>query len=869
MSERALDRVRTPPAARGAPRVNVIAAALAGALYAVVSPLRSVRLTTLDALPPLLMEALLAGLLLPAVLLFVQRLAFSHLVRPLTAASGQEGSRFYRHESWTYAILPAGAAVFAGSYPSMALALALVAATWIVQVVLFISVLEQPERDRLVRSHNYVALLFLVSGFSALIYQVVWQRVLFRSFGINSESVTVIVSVFMFGLGVGALAGGYLQKRYPARLLRLFLVLESGIGLFGLVSLEFIDFASQTPPGGSTTALVLRVYAVLAVPTMLMGATLPVLVAYMQNHLRSLGKTVGLLYAVNTIGSAIAAFATVEVLFVLTGLRGSIVIAALCNFTTALLILDAGRKLGGESATKAPASASPNGRTLSYPVAFMLLMAVGYISLSHEILWFRLLGYMSASRPEVFGLLLAAFLVGIAAGSLRAGTSCDAGRDPGEYLLRSLLSAAVVFYLAIPAVAQATAWAGTPLGLMLAYLAVGVVAYFCGGVLPLLMHMSADGDAAGSGLSVAWLYFANILGATMGPLITGYLLLDLLTLEANIALLAALTLATALALAIALGAIGRDRRPAWRTAGIAAAMALAAWLAHPGLFDGYLEKMQFASTGFQPFLHKLENRSGIITVEGGSDTLYGNGSYDGRFNTDPVNNSNMIDRAYMIAALHRQPRRMLEIGLSTGSWTRVFSRYAPLQEMTVVEINKGYPAVIRNYADIAAVLEDPRIRHVVDDGRRWLRNNPDEKFDLIVMNTTQHWRSNTTNLLSREFLHLCRQHLSPGGVLYYNATESEEVAYTAANVFQHVTKFSSFVAASDAPFDMTLAQKRTNLLRFRGADGLPLFASSEALRTKLDRLAAEPLVDLRDNMARRADLQLITDDNMAVEYKVH
>ena len=807
------------------------------------------------------------GVLIPAALLFVQRLAWKYLAGPLAVAPGPDRPGFYRYEPWTYAILPAGGALFADSCPSMALALALLAVIWILQVLLFASLLGQPARHRLITSRNYVALLFLVSGFSALIYQVVWQRVLFRSFGVNSESVTVIVSVFMFGLGVGALLGGYLQKRYPTRLLRLFLVLEIGIGLFGLASLELIAFASQTPAGSSTSALVLRVYTVLAVPTLLMGATLPILVAYMQSHLRSIGKTVGLLYAVNTIGSAIAAFATVEVLFVLTGLKGSVVIAALCNFVTALLILDAGRKIGAAPPRLVPNAVGSTGGGLPYPMAFALLMAVGYISLSHEILWFRLLGYMSTSRPEVFGLLLTAFLVGIAGGSLRAGAYCDSGRDPGRYLMRALLAAAAIFYLAVPVIAHATALAGTPLGLTLAYLAVGAVAYYCGGVLPLLMHMSAD-RRGGSGLSVAWLYFANILGATMGPLVTGYVLLDMLTLEDNIALLAALTLAAALALALALGVMNRGRRHAWRTAGIATCMALVGWLAHQDLYQGYLEKTQYASTRYQPFAHKLENRSGIITVEAVSDTLYGNGGYDGRFNIDPVKNSNQIDRAYMIAALHRQPRRVLEIGLSTGSWTRVFSRYAPVEHMTVVEINKGYPPVIRHYPDIATVLDQPRIRHVVDDGRRWLRNHPDEKFDLIVMNTTQHWRSNTTNLLSREFLELCEQHLLPDGVLYYNATESEEVVYTAASVFRHVTKYSSFVAASNARFDMAAAERRANLLLFQGPDGHPLFEGSGALRNKLEQMVTEPLLDVRESMLRRADLQLITDDNMAVEYKL-
>src|SRR6266542_57643 len=89
-----------------------------------------------------------------------------------------------------------------------------------------------------------LALLFLVSGFAALIYQIVWQRVLFTAFGVNIESITIIVAVFMFGLGVGSLVGGRLSRRFPQHLPQLFLVCEIAIGLFGLGSLPLIRAVS-------------------------------------------------------------------------------------------------------------------------------------------------------------------------------------------------------------------------------------------------------------------------------------------------------------------------------------------------------------------------------------------------------------------------------------------------------------------------------------------------------------------------------------------------------------------------------------------------------------------------------------------------
>ena len=145
--------------------------------------------------------------------------------------------------------------------------------------------------------------------------------------------------------------------------------------------------------------------------------------------------------------------------------------------------------------------------------------------------------------------------------------------------------------------------------------------------------------------------------------------------------------------------------------------------------------------------------SGIITIESqnegeGGDVIFGGGMYDGRFNIDPLLDTNMIFRCYMIAGLHRAPADVLEIGLSSASWTRVLANYEPIQRITTVEINGGYADLLRDHADRfpdqASVLTDPKVSLVTDDGRRWLNRNPDKKFDLILQNTTWHWRSEIT-----------------------------------------------------------------------------------------------------------------------------
>src|SRR5207248_3242918 len=189
---------------------------------------------------------------------------------------------------------------------------------------------------------------------------------------------------------------------------------------------------------------------------------------------------------------------------------------------------------------------------------------------------------------------------------------------------------------------------------------------------------------------------------------------------------------------------------------------------HSGVYYDFLEKLHF-QTHYDPSLHYkylVENRSGIVSVmqdfSGLSDTVYGGAIYDGNFNVDPWLDSNGITRAYLIAALHNQPKRILEIGLASGSWSRVLAAYQPVEHITSIEINPGYLQLISHYPDAAPLLSDPKRTIHIDDGRRWLLRHADEKFDFILQNTTFHWRDHATNLLSVEYFQLCKSHLNPG-----------------------------------------------------------------------------------------------------------
>lgn len=151
---------------------------------------------------------------------------------------------------------------------------------------------------------------FFASGASALVYQVAWQRILFVAFGVDIESVTIVVASFMLGLGCGALLGGYLADRFPRRTLAMFAIAEAGLGIFACVSPSFFRLAGSWFLHVSPLTLIPINMLLMLFPTMLMGATLPILVSNLTQRWKNVGQSTGAMYAANTLGGAAGAFMT-------------------------------------------------------------------------------------------------------------------------------------------------------------------------------------------------------------------------------------------------------------------------------------------------------------------------------------------------------------------------------------------------------------------------------------------------------------------------------------------------------------------------------------------------------------------------------
>jgi spermidine synthase len=731
--------------------------------------------------------------------------------------------------------------------------------------------------------------LFLCSGMPALIYQIVWQRTLFLIYGVNSQSVAVVVGIFMLGLGIGSLLGGRLSQRFPERGILLFACAEAGIALFGLVSLKLFHWFAAFSAGASLLAVVFYTSILLLVPTTLMGATLPILVEQLVRSSGSVASSVSRLYFVNTLGSAIACYLCATFLLRAYSQSGAISVAAILNTIVGATAYLYARREGSKSIDEASVvepSELARHRVLSLGSAIFLAGLSGWIALGYEVAWFRIFAMASSDRAPAFALLLATYLAGIAAGSYLSELLTRHWTAEGKLQLIGwmlLVSGTISVYL--PPMVSTFLGGNIPAFLKFArmgqdaYLALTpvffLVAALLGSVLPLLCGLSISPDDV-AGKRVSYVYGANILGSVLGSLLIGFVLLNVMGLRQITLMLGAISLlGSFVPFFLVRRASGRFPRFVFALGAACAAAIVFASTCYGLLYERIIFRHGVDSR--TPFAHLVENRNGVIAVLS-NGAVFGGGVYDGDFRINPDQDSNLIVRALALSAIRPHPRRVLVIGLATGSWAQILVNHPETTSMDIVEINPGYLSLIPQYPVVKSLLTNPKVHVYVDDGRRWLTAHPDAKYDLIVTNSTYHWRAHSSTLLSVEFYKQVKPHLADGGVYYFNSTESNETMATALSVFPYGTRVLNFLAVSASPihFDSNLWFSTLDKLEI---DGKRLFdPANPATQRVFARYASfertiygPPIFDgleAGDSLRRRiVRSRLITDDNMGLEWK--
>jgi spermidine synthase len=501
---------------------------------------------------------------------------------------------------------------------------------------------------------------------------------------------------------------------------------------------------------------------------------------------------------------------------------------------------------------------------MTLALALVVVAITGFIALSYEILWFRALSFATGGSPAAFGLLLGAYLTGLAVGSFASSLFCQSRAALGNrrylrHVAGFVLLANLFGFLVLPLLG----WVMARSGSNPAFGLIALSSAMLGAVFPLVSHFGVAPDRL-AGTHVSYLYAANIAGSVLGSFLTGFVLLEAMpirTIAALLMIVAGVTVIVLLALGgVRGGALGGSSVLVAGLTGCAVA-------AVPRLFDRFYEKLlpaQQASPDAR-FTDVVENRSGVITVTQ-NRTVYGGGAYDGRISTDLIDDRNRIVRAYAISALHPAPRQVVLIGLGTGSWAQVIANNPQVERLTIIEINPGYLQIVAKYPQVASVLSNPKVTIVIDDGRRWLTRN-DRRFDMVVSNTPFHWRDHSTNLLSVEYCRLVRKHLRSGGVYYFNTTGSAAALKTAMIEYPYGMRVMSLAAVSLSPVVFERARLEAVLANYR-IDGRPVVnLARPAERVRMQDVINSLEVESRDNILRRlATTPLVTDDNMLPEW---
>lgn len=508
--------------------------------------------------------------------------------------------------------------------------------------------------------------------------------------------------------------------------------------------------------------------------------------------------------------------------------------------------------------------------SIAFPFSLALLLAAacGFIALAFEMVWARLFNFASGSHASGFAAMLGGYLFGLALGALfsQRWQLLNAREDSGPWrALAGLIVASNIVGFLIPPVAS---WLILTSHWVRFIPLVVVSSALLGTVLPLLCHLVISANSR-AGARMSYIYLANIVGSGAGSLITGFVLMDWLKLWQIAAVLLTGGVLVSAALLFFLKAVRPADCSLW-IIGIGLACS------SPWLHDGFYERLQLKANyqwGFR-FARVIESRHGVITVTPTNLFVFGNGVYDGVIETR-LKPGSMLIRPYFISAIHPNPKEVLVIGMSAGAWTQILAHHPQVEKVTVVEINHGYLKLVREYPQVSSLLTNPKVEIHIDDGRRWLRRNPDRHFDVIVMNTTYYWREFASALLSKEFLELVKQHLNPGGLVMWNCTGLSRAIRTGLEVFPCTLMVANNCVGSLTPL-LPDRERWAQTLRNYRIDGRPVFdLTAPEGRQDLDQVVA--FLDAGTNgsfrvMYRPEMMQafgaakIITDDNLGDEY---
>ena len=769
--------------------------------------------------------------------------------------------------------------------------------------------------------------LFLLSGATALVYQVSWTRSLSLIFGASFEAVSIVLGSFMAGLALGGVYFGRRTNRLR-RPLRLYGLLEIGVAVFALALPLLLSLMNSIYVGlalrsegvnwGITLARVVMAFGVLVLPTFFMGGTLPVLVRFLVHRYGELGGRLSWLYAINTLGAVVGAVTAGFLLLPELGVWRAQLVAIIGNVVVGLLAILADRRIGvidevgaAPSPPPAPPVAAPGETAVAARPAYLWALRLafwgtavsGMCALALEVMWSRGISIATGSTTYSFTIMLAAFLMGIALGSWihalaplrRVHESVQFGvvlvligtsslivsqwipRLP-EYAVRLNMK----FYGGLVGVRAGTT-------LLLSFLVMLVPCVFMGIAFPLAGQARAKIKER-FGESIGDLVGFNTVGAIAGSLLAGFVVIPFIGLQRGMVMASAVY--TGYGLLVLCVMVGSHRR-SWRLPGAVAAVASVALACVMPLLVPQWNMRLFAA--FQnnnmsffvdpdgqidmdrlldrtSVLYYREGRGSTVSVieTAGQRALLINGKSVASEGISDMQHEYLL--GHLPTLLHPDPKTAVVIGLGAGLTLGGVAAEESLERIVVVEIE---PAVIDAAAEFADLhddaLHDRRVEIVYQDGRNYLLTTRD-RFDVITADPIHPWAQGAAYLYTTEYYRMISDHLAEGGVMcqwlpLYELSEAHLKCVVAsfAENFAHTTLWQ---ATGDAILIGSNSPLSVDLANLAARMERPVVARQLARIGLADPLSflAEFTMDQAGIERFAQDAVINTDDNLYLEF---
>lgn len=661
---------------------------------------------------------------------------------------------------------------------------------------------------------------FFISGFSALVYQVAWQRILTLYYSVENISTTLIVSVYMLGLGLGAILGGYFTEKIKNRITFYFFI-ELLIGVFGFLSIPFLSFLGKYTAGSSYFTSFLLMFAFLCIPTLLMGMTLPLLTKIFNHFLNNFLNSLSSLYFINTLGAAVGSLATSYLFISFWGLDTSVYLAATVNIIIAIVVFIGIR---GTRIEDSPVAENTGPAPVVYFskqwIIYAIVFITGFTAIGYEIIWFRIIGILVKASAYSFSSVLFIYLLGIAIGSFFMNKYLKRNPAINKKNLFAMLQVAISVFVIFSIVtycylvnnnpffaelnsisfknilhpifekpsfssALAFAYSFFPAIDILFWPMIFVFIPTCcmGASFPLITSMAYSAGKEAS--TVGNVYFFNVLGNVAGGLFTGLLFVQVLGSEHTILLFSLIGM-----LFIFMYKGGNFARPVFKVAYFLI-------LIVPGFIFFPSKNELYATTHpkqLDPNGKKVvsEGLDGIIVSYYGDDylTTHINGISHGGRPGEPF-----YFRALLAMSYKKALKDVLVIGFGTGSMVEAILRQDPKPDITLVELNRTLMGNFEKTGQLVDIFHDKNVNLVYADGRKYLYNNA-QKYDAVFIDPLYSTTSFSNNLYSKEFFSLVKDHLKDDGIFLVWSDETHVTPRTVCTVFPYVKSYGFFCVAS-------------------------------------------------------------------------